>query len=241
MYKVYIVDDERIALDDLVRNLPWAEFGFQVVGRETNPLVAVHEIKKIPVDVVFTDIRMPGINGLELIKQLAQSGCKPVFVIVSAYDDFTYVRKALQLNSFDYIIKPVTAEVGAELFDRLHARLNNIKGPPVNRPLTSSTELNHITEFIDRNITHKLTLADLGEKFNISPNHICTLFSKHMNTTFLNYILSARMAIAQNLLTMTDKPVKEIAALSGYDDYFYFCKVFRKYFQMTPTGMRQGD
>lgn len=241
MYRVYLVDDEKIALDDMCNNLPWSDYSFMVTGRQTSPLQAIKAILADPVDIIFTDIRMPEMNGLEMIEKLRAAGCAAIFVVISAYDDFAYVRKTMLLSGFDYIIKPISADVSVELFDRLRARLDKNKSQPVFLPLTASQDLNRMTSYINEHITEKLTLGDISRQFNISPNHICTLFSKHLNVTFLNYVLAERMAIARNLLVTTSKAVKEIAILSGYDDYFYFCKVFRNYYQKTPTALRQDE
>lgn len=239
MYTVYLVDDEQLALDDMCNNLPWSDFNFTVIGKQTSPLKALTEIMAHPADIVMTDIRMPEMNGLEMIEKLRKADCNSIFVVVSAFDDFNFVRKTMLLSGFDYIIKPITRSVASDLFNRLQMRLNETIGPPLSHPLTGSHELNEIAEFIIRNITRKLTLTEIGSQFNVSANHICNLFSKHLNTTFLNYILTERMTIARDLLLNTDKAVKEVAILSGYDDYFYFCKVFRSYYHCTPTAMRQ--
>ncbi|MDL2248235.1 helix-turn-helix transcriptional regulator [Tyzzerella sp. OttesenSCG-928-J15] len=84
------------------------------------------------------------------------------------------------------------------------------------------------------------TLESLSEKFNINPTYICQLFSKHLNTTFISYLTDLRMEKASALLLKTDKTIKEIAVLSGYNDYFYFCRVFKEHFNVPPSKFRKA-
>ena len=98
--------------------------------------------------------------------------------------------------------------------------------------------LNAIIQHLNRNLVQKSNLTQLAQQFNISPNYICSLFSKHLGTTYSAYLTKIRMEQAARLLAGTDAPVKEIALKSGYEDYFYFCRVFREYHGATPTQFR---
>lgn len=239
MYRVYLVDDEPLALSNLQKGFPWQEHAFEVVGATTDPLTAQREIPALVPDVVFTDIHMAQLNGLSMIQQLKDTGCESIFVVVSAYDRFDYARRLIQMEGFDYLIKPVEARQCEELLTRLKDRLDNQTGKK-RRPVTTSADLNHILSHLQSNFMHKQSLQAIAQQFNISPNYICRLFSKHLNTTFSSYLSRLRMEYAANLLKNSEKTVKEAAALSGYDDYFYFCRVFRDTYGCTPTQYRSG-
>lgn len=239
MFSAYLVDDEPLILSDMRASIPWFEHNFQLVGTSADPVAALAEIAEIRPDAVFTDIKMPGMDGLELIRRVKESGADCEFVILSAYDRFEYARRFIQLEGFDYLIKPVERTQLTDLMERLRTRLEK-KYPSRDFPSTSSAELNRIILHLNRNPSEKHSLAALSRQFNISPNYICSLFSRHMGTTFSAYVLKIRMELAARLLRDTAKPVKEVAADSGYDDYFYFCRVFRDYFSRTPTQYRNG-
>lgn len=239
MFSAYLVDDEPLILSALRESIPWFEHNFQLVGAATDPGEALREIASLRPDVVFTDIKMPMMTGFDLIKRLREQGAECEFVIVSAYEKFEYARQVIQLEGFDYLIKPVEPIQFADLMERLHRRLEK-KFPSRDFPSTSSAELNRIILHLNRNPEEKYSLAGLAKQFNISPNYICSLFSKHMDTTFSAYLLKIRMEYAARLLKGTAKPVKEVAVECGYEDYFYFCRVFRDYFSRTPTQYRSG-
>jgi len=237
MYSVYLVDDEALILSDMQRSIPWYEHDFQLVGSSTDPRLALHEILDLKPNVVFTDIKMPRMTGFELVKALREKELECEVVIVSAHEQLDYARQVIQLEGFDYLIKPVEEKQYTELLDRLLKRLEK-KYPHRNLPATGSSELNAIIQHLNRNLVQKSNLAQLAQQFNISPNYICSLFSKHLGTTYSAYLTKIRMEQAARLLAGSDAPVKEVALKSGYEDYFYFCRVFREYHGTTPTQYR---
>lgn len=237
MYRVYLVDDEALVLESMVKSIPWAEHDLEVAGMSTDPLAAREEILALRPEVVFTDIKMPGMTGLELIGSVREAGLESEFVVVSAHESFDYARQVIQHGGFDYLIKPTEGEQMAELLARLLARLEK-KLPHRNLPTTSSGELNRIILHLNRSIDQKHTLGEIAAIFNISSGYICNLFSKHLGITFSAYLTKIRMEAAARALAATDKPVKQIAAECGYEDYFYFCRVFREFHGRTPTQMR---
>ncbi|MDL2317824.1 helix-turn-helix domain-containing protein [Eubacteriales bacterium OttesenSCG-928-A19] len=237
MYYVYLVDDEPLALSNLEKGFPWHEHEFEVIGASTDPLAAVKQIKLLSPNVVVTDIHMAQLSGLALIQQLKDDGCDATFVVVSAHDRFEYARRLIRMEGFDYLIKPVDALQCEDLLRRLKRRLDKQTGRR-ERPATTSADLNRILDHLQRNFMHKQSLQAIAQQFSISPNYICRLFSKHLNTTFSSYLSRLRMDFAAELLKNSEKTVKEAAALSGYDDYFYFCRVFRDTYGCTPTQYR---
>lgn len=106
MHKVLIVDDESWVLESFKDFIDWADYGFEIVGQAQNGAEALEAIRTHRPDVVFTDVRMPEMNGLELI-QRGKSLPFPVhFVIVSGYAEFAYAQKALQHGALAYCLKP---------------------------------------------------------------------------------------------------------------------------------------
>lgn len=237
MYRVYLVDDEPLALSHIEKTFSWQEHGFEVVGSSTDPGAARQQIPSLLPDVVFTDIQMGPINGLTLIEQLKAEGCDALFVVVSAYDRFEYARRLMRMEGFDYLIKPVEPTQCEELLTNLRKRLDT-SADRKQRPTTTSADLNLILAHLSRDFMHKQSLQRIARQFSISPNYICRLFSKHLNTTFSSHLARMRMEHAASMLKATEKSVKEIAIASGYEDYFYFCRVFRETYGCTPTQYR---
>lgn len=105
--KVLVVEDEILLLKNIVKKINSISDDFQVIGQVFNGEEALDLIQNCRPDIVFTDIRMPIMGGLELIKILYQQYPDIVTVIISGYDDFEYARSVLQYKVFDYLLKPI--------------------------------------------------------------------------------------------------------------------------------------
>lgn len=127
MYRVILIDDERWALESLKRIFPWERCGFQIVGSYTDALEGWEAVCRLKPDVAFLDNCMPEKRGLDIVAEAKRLLPPPLFVIVSGYSDFPYVKEALQLNVFDYCLKPVSREDAANLLGRLKAALEERK------------------------------------------------------------------------------------------------------------------
>lgn len=108
MFKVVLADDETIALEGLRTLTDWEELGYEICGVCENGEDALATIDACSPDLVITDIRMPGIDGLELIKQVRQLEMEqPLFIVLSGYGEFEYARTAIRYGVRHYLLKPV--------------------------------------------------------------------------------------------------------------------------------------
>lgn len=107
MMKVLLADDEKWVRTTIKCAMPPEESGFALVGEASNGLEALDLSLKHSPDILLTDIRMPGLSGLELLEKLKHHLPLLKTVIISGYDDFSYTQKAIQLGAFDYLLKPV--------------------------------------------------------------------------------------------------------------------------------------
>ncbi|MBO5372388.1 MAG: response regulator [Lachnospiraceae bacterium] len=111
MIKVLLVDDEQFIRQGLRKLIDWNAYGFEVAAEAENGLQAIEILEKTDIELVFVDIRMPGMTGIELIEYLQKKTFRTIhFVILTGYADFEYVRKALRLHVVDYMLKPVQEE-----------------------------------------------------------------------------------------------------------------------------------
>lgn len=106
MFKVFLVDDEELVIKSLKASVNWNQQGFEIVGYALSGEEAVEAIKRIRPDVIFSDIRMPGMNGLELKKRLDDAGVSAKFIIVSGLAEFALAQKAIQTGISGYCLKP---------------------------------------------------------------------------------------------------------------------------------------
>jgi len=240
MYRAYFVEDKPLVLEAFMSRPAFLECGFINVGHSVNPLEAVRAIVEMQPDVVFTDLKMPGLSGVELMDELRRSGYGGEFVIVSAYGEFEESRRFFNMDGFDYLIKPVSENDLQALLEELAHKLAAKKAERNPAKETTSPELNKITAYLLDHISDKHSLESIGMRFGLKPNYICNLFSRYLETTFVAYLTKLRMEEAAMLLKTTQKAVKEIAAICGYPNYFYFCRVFRDVFACTPSAYRES-
>ena len=118
-YQVLIVDDEEIVCRGLSQFVKWEEHGFEVAGIAHSADDALTLAEKLPIDLVFTDIRMPGRSGLDLLKALRLEAPSIKCVILSGFADFSYAQEALRYDAADYLTKPVNLREVEALLDRL--------------------------------------------------------------------------------------------------------------------------
>ncbi len=123
MWRVILVDDEEFVRAELTALFPWRQFGFDFVGEAEDARAALDLINTTRPDFVITDIRMPETDGLELIAWIGQHHPQIVIAVVSAYNDFQFVREALRLGAVDYLIK---AEAAPETAGALLKRVGDI-------------------------------------------------------------------------------------------------------------------
>jgi two-component system response regulator YesN len=120
MHKVLVVDDEAYVRKGLLELVEWSEMKLTIVGEARNGKEALGLIQELKPDLVITDIRMPAIDGLELIRLVNEDGrYKPLFIIISGYHDFNYARQALRYGVRDYILKPIDEEELASTLRKL--------------------------------------------------------------------------------------------------------------------------
>ena len=106
MYRVVLVDDEALILRGLSTVIPWAEMGCEVVGTATNGQAGLELIRKLKPDILFTDIRMPNMDGLTMLAALGSEFPRMQTAVLTAYRDFDYARQAITLGVCRYLLKP---------------------------------------------------------------------------------------------------------------------------------------
>ncbi|WP_270167304.1 response regulator transcription factor [Paenibacillus sp. SYP-B4298] len=123
MNTVVIVDDEQFVRKGLVKMMDWEALGFHVIGEADNGEDAFAIIRANKPDLVVTDIRMPAMDGLELIQAVAEDGLDTEFIIISGYNDFRYAQRAIRFGVMDYVLKPVDKEDMTEILNKLRGKL----------------------------------------------------------------------------------------------------------------------
>lgn len=137
MFKVLIVDDETLIRKGLKTIIDWKSFECEVCGEASDGIDGMNKIKNLLPDIIITDINMPGINGLTMIKEVKGLIPNVKLIILTGYRDFEYIQEALKLGAFDYLLKPskietITSIVKKAVVDlkaqaRREEELNNLR------------------------------------------------------------------------------------------------------------------
>ena len=110
MFQVLIVDDEPAVLEGLAYTMPWEELEVEQVHQASSAAEALKLLNRHHVDIVITDIRMPGMSGLELIQEIRRSWSGVRCIILSGHGEFEYAREAIRMETTDYLLKPIEAD-----------------------------------------------------------------------------------------------------------------------------------
>lgn len=242
MYTVYLVDDEKWALYDVRHTCPFDEFGFEVIGENTNAFRALDDILEMKPHVVFADIRMPAVTGLDLIHLIKQKLPHTIFVILSGYSEFEYATDALRLRVFDYCLKPMEEESARDLLQRL---TEYIQSQPCTTPLTENEEIvcssesfSALLRYVNQHINEPLVLGELAQRFFINVSYCGELFKSVTGENFTQYVRKKRIKQACELLTRTAMPMSQVAVRVGYSDLPYFSRLFAATMGVSPSRFR---
>lgn len=124
MYKVLIVDDDKVSRYILKRYNNWDKFGFSIAAEACDGKEAITKLSADKFDMVITDIRMPGMNGLEFLGEVKSVNYDVCVILMSTYSEFEYAKQGIRLGAFDYIIKPVNDKMLDEALTRAQLYLS---------------------------------------------------------------------------------------------------------------------
>ena len=110
MYRVMIVDDEPLVRQGIIRSVNWDNHGVEQIEEASDGQQALEKYRETRVDILITDIKMPRMNGLELIRELRGESTQPIIIVLSGYSDFAYLQEAIRMEVTDYLLKPLDPE-----------------------------------------------------------------------------------------------------------------------------------
>lgn len=240
MRSVMLIDDEYWTLQGLEKLFDWERHGYAVTGAFEDAISALEAMTENAPDLVLTDIRMPEMNGLEMIRRAREAGVCSVFVVISGYSDFEYARGALKYGALDYLLKPVSYQEAEALLVRMDAhfdeRASALPGP---EPETSNEQFNALLQYMREHYAQRLQLKELAKAFFLNPTYCSELFNKKLGISFSRYLNQLRIDRCCTLLRTTVQSAEEIAAQVGFVDGTHFHKVFKSITGETPGQYRK--
>jgi len=195
--------------------------------------------------VLITDIRMPVMDGLALIREAYYAFPGVKVLIVSGYDEFSYAKSALAFGVKDYLLKPVVAEELRAVMSRLGVQLD-AEEERLDReypafPESSSQEelVATMKEYLRSHFAETISLADLAARFHVNPPYLTRVFKRHAGVAPVRFLRDLRMNHARKLLDeRPEMEIKEISVIAGYSDQGYFSRVFKQAVGVGPQEYR---
>lgn len=105
--KVFIIDDEYLERSLLKQCINWESLGMEIVGEASSANEGIKLIDELKPDIVFTDIKMPGIDGIEFSEFILKKHPSLIIIVLTGYNDFNYAQKSVKLGIFDFLLKPI--------------------------------------------------------------------------------------------------------------------------------------
>ncbi len=243
MIRIVIADDEQLVRTSVQIALTQINAKTEVVGQASNGKEALEQVQKLKPDILITDIKMPLMSGLELIKQLRRENEELSIIIISGFADFNYAKEAIRYGVTGYILKPIKTQDMQEAIDQiLRDRGRSI---PVDVPLPTQADRRdsgaEILSYIRENYAKDISLLTLSLKFNFNQKYLSSLIKTKTGKSFTELILELRINKAIELIKSTDLSIKEISVLVGYVDHQYFHRVFKKYTGKTPLEIKTSN
>ncbi len=240
MFKVVLLEDDEWVIKGIQRSFQWNKFDMQIVKTFLDPFELIEYVKYHEIDVIFTDIKMPGMSGLDLIQKirLEMGRYEIEFVIISAYDDYDYMRKAINYGVIDYCRKPIKTEHTDEILEKIMVKLS-ARQKNTEDATYYTQDFEDLIQYINRNYSKELRLKNLAKSFFFNQNYLGLLFKKNMGMTFSEYLQKIRMEHAKEMFETTSHSIADVAAEVGFNDYSYFHKIFTSYYGITPAEYKK--
>lgn len=233
---ILIVDDEAPAVMGVCRAVNWQKLSLRTPLTAYSMAEAVKILQNQSVDILLSDIEMPGGSGFDLIQWNNALPAPALCIILSSYPNFHFAQRAITLGVFEYLLKPVSEEQLENTLKRAVAAKSKSQSPETTPedPLVAN-----LKQYIYDHISGEITRNQLADYAGLSPSYLSTFFSKETGSTISDFIRQERIHFAMRLLRQTNLPVSVIGQNVGYDSLSYFSSVFRSAAGCTPREYRR--
>lgn len=241
MYRVLLIDDENIIVEGLRRVVRWADYNCQVVGTACDAEEGTKLIRALHPHILFTDIRMPGRDGLSMVAALRSEYPDMQVAILTGYRDFAYAQEAIRLGVTRFLLKPSKMEEIKEALMVMTQRLDKqstIQEEEEQSQTASSFIVNQALSFMEKNYSQKLTLQAVADCCYVSQWHLSKLLNRYAEKSFYDILNAIRIQKAKELLADPKLKIGEIGEMVGYADTAHFARTFKKLEGMSANEYR---
>lgn len=263
MYDVVLVDDEQIIVNGLSKVFPWAQYGCRVAGTAVDGRDGLAQIRLLRPQLLFTDIRMPNMDGLSMVAALKSEFPTMQITVLTAFRDFEYARQAIRLGVCRYLLKPSRMDELHEAVAAMTRKLDEAQAlsaamaaQPAEPGDTFAGDVpgeaggaepegdaggfvaRAALRYIEEHCAEHLTLSDVADSVYVSQWHLSKLINRHAQQSFFDVLNHCRVQRSLPLLADPMYRVSEVAYAVGYADVAHFSRIFKKVTGKTPMEYR---
>ncbi len=244
LYSVIFIDDEDMIRENIKYLADYSGNGFSLDKVFDNLHDAEKYMAENHVDLVMVDIVIGDESGLDFAEYCADKYPDTIVVIISAYKEFEYARRALDCNVFSYVPKPTTYDMLNNVLKKAHIKLEKIytsyellpaRGEDGQKAEKVKKYIEE-TVFADRNMTRESVANFIG----MTPTYFSKWFKSNFSKSYVHYINDVKIRRAMKLLRETDMPLNDICLECGYYTLHYFMNKFYEINGMTPNEYRKS-
>jgi len=265
MIRILIADDEMIERAVLCKTLKTNLGDRCAIYQAGNGREALKVYEEEKIQIAILDIAMPGISGIEAAETIRKKDKDCCIIFLTAFDEFTYARRAVSVRAMDYLLKPYTdQELMLVVEEAVHQVEQRTEQENAWRRLQMQVELmdaenqpepaaeaaaegensrlsqvaGMVNQYLQENYMYDISMQDLAKKMNYSEAYFCSLFKQCFGKNFTPYLTEYRVEQAKKLLAQPTVNIKEAGRAVGYGDSNYFAKVFKRITGQSPTEYR---
>ena len=243
MYRVVLIDDEKLIVEGLRKVVKWEDYRCEVVATASDAVNGAKIIRQFQPHILFTDIRMPGDDGLTMLAGLRSEYPNLQVIVLTGYRDFQYAQEAIRLGVARFLLKPSKMSEINEALAAVTERLD--KAAPEEetdelREHSGSFLVRQATAYIESHYAEKLPLQDVAGACDVTQWHLSKLLNKHTNGNFYDVLNAVRINAAKRLLRDPSLKIGELGEMVGYADTAHFARVFKKIVGMSANEYRNS-
>lgn len=235
--KVLLIDDEKLAVDAMEYMIPWEQFGIHDIYKAYSAKQAQQICQNNEIDIIFCDIEMPRVSGLDFVAELRKEGEDVVVIFLTSHAVFHYAQQAVHLEVQEYLLKPIDRE---EMCVALQKAVKKAEKKRQERHTDKRIRELHgdigqmernvriVQEYIAEHFQEPLTREQLSSLVWLNEDYLSRLFKKYTGLSLMDYVTWERMERAKQMLRSSALSISEIALEVGYSNTAYFTKMFKK-------------